>query len=306
MKLKIGTDCSGIEAPIQALNKLGIDYEHMFSSDIDKYARQSILANYTPNILYEDITKQRNLPKLDMYVCGFPCQPFSTSGSRLGSQDKRGNIFFNCISTIKQTKTNIFILENVKGIITVQNGEYFKKIQSTLKKLSDYRIYYWLLNTKDYGIPQNRERLFIVGTKKDILTKELNFPKKRKCKPIESYIDKKYTIKEKYCNTFERRKHLFNNGIFVSLGSLYDNSSPVNAKYSSTIITSPLWCIPMHRRATIKECLSLQGFPKQFKQVVSDSQMRKQIGNSMSVNVLELIFEEIFAKLGLSPPDQID
>lgn len=292
--IRIGTDCSGIEAPIQALIQMKIPFRHLFSSEIDKYARESIKANYSPEILFDDMTKERKLPKLDIYVCGFPCQPFSSVGKRLGSKDPRSNIFLHCVDTIINTSPTLFILENVKGIINIENGIYFEEIKKRLNNLSDYSIVYWILNTKDYGIPQNRERLYIVGIK-NIIKKNIQFPKKIKCRPIESYIDHSCNIKEKYSNTYKDKLFLFKKGVFVNVGNLFaESSAPVNPIYSSTLTTHPLWCVPMHRKATIKECLALQGFSKNFKQVVSDSQMRKQIGNSMSVNVLIAIFKEYF------------
>ncbi len=297
MIIKIGTDCSGIEAPIQALKQLNVQYSHEFSSEIDKYAIESIKANYDPKIIYDDMTVKRKLPHIDMYVCGFPCQPFSLAGNRLGLDDPRGNIFKYCIKTIEYTTPSLFILENVKGIITIDNGSYFQYIKNSLNKLKEYEISYFILNTKDYGIPQNRERLFIVGLNKSKIKKKLQCPKKTKCKPIKSYIDEKTTMTEEYCDTFKNKYHLFKNGTFVDIATLRQTSSIVNPNYSSTLSTQALWCIPKNRKATIKECLLLQGFPKNFKQIVSNSQMRKQIGNSMSVNVLKCLFKECFISL---------
>jgi DNA (cytosine-5)-methyltransferase 1 len=110
--LRIGTDCSGIEAPIEALKQLGIPFEHKWACEIDRFARTSILANYQPEIIYEDITKRDNseLPDIDIYVCGFPCQSFSLMGKKLGSNDPRGNIMMHCIDVIKKKQPSIFIL----------------------------------------------------------------------------------------------------------------------------------------------------------------------------------------------------
>ena len=300
MKIKIGTDCSGIEAPIQALHKLKVDYSHEFSSDIDDYARQSILANYNPKILYDDMTKKRNLPIIDMYICGFPCQPFSMSGEREGSQDKeKGNIFLYCIKTIKQTNPSLFILENVPGIISVEKGAYWKKVTSILAKLDKYSINWSILDTKDYGIPQSRKRLYIVGIKKSRMQKEFKFPKKIKCKPILDFIDKT----DKHKDTMESNRIENVNkykGIFIDLSFFKYINFDSNIDYSPCLNTrNYIWCVPMHRQANIKE-LSLQGFPKNFKQVVSNFQMKKQIGNSMSVNVLMHLFKECFRSLGWS------
>ena len=123
--LRIGTDCSGIEAPIQALRQLGIPHRHVWSSDIDKFCIQSIKSNYDPERLYGDpngpypdgdITKRDHstLPDIDLYVCGFPCQPFSIAGDRKGFEDKRGNVFWSCLDVIKVKQPKYFILENVK------------------------------------------------------------------------------------------------------------------------------------------------------------------------------------------------
>lgn len=298
MKLKIGTDCSGIEAPIQALLQLGIKFDHKFSSDIDKYARQSIEANYEPDTLFNDMTEDRKLPEVDIYVCGFPCQPFSTLGKRKGSRDPRGNIFLHCIEAIKKSKPILFILENVRGIITIEKGSYFSAIREQLGQLVDYEVHYWILNTKNYGIPQNRERLYIIGIKKEKLCSQLDFPETMECEPVENFIDYGTTCIDEYSPTYQKKYDQFKDATFVCLSSLYLNGSKVNPLYSSTIVAShATWCIPMHRKATIKECLQLQGFPITFKQVVSDTQMRRQIGNSMSVNVLMVIFDECFRSI---------
>lgn len=294
-QLRIGTDCSGIEAPIQALIQMKINYKHVFSSEINKFAIQSIRANYNPETLYQDMTIPRDLEPIDVYVCGFPCQPFSNSGLRLGHKDMRGNIFFNCVEVIQQTRPSIFILENVKGILSADNGNYIKKIRKCMDELSNYSVYYWVLNTKDYGIPQNRERLYIIGLDKSKTSHEINKPQKTICRPIESYIDRTCSETEVYTKMYEARKHIFETGTFVDVSNIRPEcKSKKKPEYSTCITSFPIWNVPMHRKATIKECLSLQGFPIDFIQVVSDAQMRKQIGNSMSVNVLIEIFKECF------------
>ena len=111
--LRIGTDCSGIEAPIQALKQLGIPFEHKWACEIDHYARRSILANYQPEIIYEDITKRNHseLPDIDIYVCGFPCQSFSLMGKKLGTSDPRGNIMMHCIDVIKKNCSTRWVIK---------------------------------------------------------------------------------------------------------------------------------------------------------------------------------------------------
>ena len=131
---KVGTDCSGIEAPIQALNKLSnkynITYSHEFSSEINKYAIKCIKENYTPKILFEDITKREihDIPNIDIYVSGFPCQPFSRANKFKTPIDPRLDLFKNCLDVIFHSQPKIFILENVKTLVTLDNGSYFKDI----------------------------------------------------------------------------------------------------------------------------------------------------------------------------------
>lgn len=295
MALTIGTDCSGIEAPIQALKQLKIPFIHKWSCEIDKHARESIKANYSPEVLYEDITEKRKLPNVDIYVCGFPCQTFSTAGKREGMNDPRGTIFYHCVKAIKQSQPKVFILENVKGLLSHDGGNTFRVIQNNLNKLKGYTVYHKVLNTRDYGIPQNRERVFIVGIRNQKGVFE--WPKKKKMKNIESYID--YKIKDRMnIPSFVKVNLQKSKGIFVDLQWVNINTLSHYNKYSPTLTAKGiLWCIPLQRKAAIKEKLSLQGFPKSFKQVVTDSQLSKQIGNSMSVNVLKALFLELFKVL---------
>lgn len=305
--LRVGTDCSGIEAPIQALGQLGIPFRHIFSSEIDKYCIKSIKANYNPEILFGDtengdirLRNNSSLPDIDLYVCGFPCQPFSAAGNRLGLEDKRGNIFMTCIDVIKCKTPKYFILENVKGILKNNKGKTWKVILSELEKLRDlgYQIHWKVLNTKDYGIPQNRERVFIIGIKDLVFNFE--WPEKTELDDIYNYIDNtdihsktipNYILKCNYLDKIPKYS------VFVDFG--FKNFYPKNAgEYTSCLLaghSSNLWCVKYNRFCNVKEWLSLQGFPTDFKQVVSNTQMKKQIGNSMSVNVLKEIFKKILA-----------
>ncbi len=292
MVLRVGTDCSGIEAPIQALKKLKINYNHEWSCEIDKYARESIKANYEPKLLFEDITKSRKLPNIDLYICGFPCQTFSMAGDRKGFGDPRGTIFYYCLKVIRTKKPKYFILENVKGLVNHDSGNSFKTILNCLNLLKIYDIYYKVLNTKDYGIPQNRERIFIIGINKS-LKQKFEFPKKKKMKDIKSFIDTSDKSKQawpNYCNkSISKSKGVFLDATFINLVS-----SKSYQTYSPTICTNGhMWCKTMKRKANKKEYLKLQGFPSSFKVVVSSRQIKRQIGNSMSVNVLVEIFKEL-------------
>lgn len=311
--IRIGTDCSGIEAPIQALIKynkyledLGkntIEFKHCFSSEIDKYCIQSIKANYKPDIIFDDI-KNRNIndvPDIDLYICGFPCQPFSIAGDKKGLNDVRGTIFWNCIELIKNKKPSYFILENVKGLLHINKGQVWNLMQNELNQLTEYNVKWKVLNTKDYGIPHNRDRLYIIGIKKNI-EKNFIFPNKfsfddKSLTPYD-FIDKDdskiHILKSKIFKNYIDK--LPDDAIFVDLAfaGMPNRKCLKSHEYVGCLNTvGLLWCKPMNRYANIKELLSLQGFPITFNKVVSTRQLKKQIGNSMSVNVLTEIFKNL-------------
>jgi DNA (cytosine-5)-methyltransferase 1 len=302
--LRIGTDCSGIEAPIEALKQLGIPFEHKWACEIDRFARKSILANYQPEIIYEDITKRNHseLPDIDIYVCGFPCQSFSLMGKKLGSNDPRCNIMMHCIDVIKKKTPNVFILENVKNFKFIEKGKPFNFLIDELACIVNeedeqlYNIYCDIYNTKDYGIPQNRERIYIIGIKSDILVNEYIKPECIEMNPLDDIIIDKTIYRQPIIKNKSLLKNLkkinYEIGYVVLTINYYyplKNICPtLTTQCSKTYLTS------YNRRLTTSECLLLQGFSKDFRQVVSNTQMYKQIGNSMSVNVLKVIFDKIF------------
>lgn len=200
--MKIGTDFSGIGAPEQALSLLGVNFETLFACEIDKYARESYKAIHPePKTFYNDITKRDHseIPQLNLYFAGFPCQSFSIAGKRAGWStdengeliDSRGNLFFDVAKFIKINQPKMFILENVKGLLSHDKGRTYQTItdiltngggtlngQISLDMFDDglgYHVYTQVLNTKDFGIPQNRERIFIVGFKE---FRDFSFPQK--------------------------------------------------------------------------------------------------------------------------------
>jgi len=302
-EIRVGTDCSGIEAPIQALKELGIPFRHVFSSEVDKYAIKSIKANYHPEIIFGDITNREmsKVPDIDLYVCGFPCQPFSQAGNRKGFDDNRGNVFFSCLDVIKNKKPKYFILENVKGLLWHDKRKTWNRILEELELLVEYNVDWKVLNTRDYGIPQNRERIFIVGIKKDVgyplkVFKCFSCGHKKHMNDIKLYIDdtdcKFDTIRPDVIKSDMLNK-IPTDAKFIDF-SFKKHHYPNSNKYCPCISAdSRMWCVPKHRYANIKELLSLQGFPTNFKQVVSRTQMKKQIGNSMSVNVLKCMLKDI-------------
>ena len=301
--LRIGTDCSGIEAPIQALLQLNIPFQHSFCCEKDKYALESIKSNYHPNKIYTDITKRKHalLPDIDMYVCGFPCQPFSLMGNKMGTEDSRSNIMYQCIKVIQKKLPKIFILENVKNFKFIENGTPFNYLITQLKNIKNknkeiaYNVTFDILNTKDYGIPQNRERIFIIGIRKDIQKQPYSSPEKLPMRNLDDFIiDKTICIYEKNSPVILKKLIKINH----EKNFVFPNSNYVNPTKNMTPTLSTRCDMFFHstykRYLTTKECLSLQGFPINLIQNVSKMQMYKQIGNSMSVNVLKVLFQKIF------------
>ena len=297
--LTIGTDCSGIEAPIEALKQMKVPFVHKWSCDNDKFVRMSIEANYKPEIMYEDITKRDNklLPDVDVYVCGFPCQPFSKAGALLGTKDARGNIMNYCIDVIKKKKPKLFILENVKNFKSIEEGIPFMFLKTELESMGLYNLDINVYNTKDYGIPQSRQRIYFVGIRKEIQHTQYQVPKHVKMKQLDDFIiDKrihnielsKYRasqIKDKYHVDLT---DLSGNFVISRLlvASMMEGLTP-------TLVRQSHYLVKYKRFLTPRECLMLQGFSKRFKIVVSKTQALNQAGNAMSVNVLKAIFRSV-------------
>jgi DNA (cytosine-5)-methyltransferase 1 len=287
--LKVGTDCSGLDTPLIALDNLNIPYTHIFSCEIDKYARKSLMANHNPIHLYTDITQRdnTNLPYVDLYIAGFPCQSFSSAGQRKGFNDERGQIFFHCLDAINTIQPKYFILENVKGLYHHDKGNTFKIILDELNK-TNYDIYHQILNAKDYNIPQSRPRIYIIGIRKD-LNKSFEFPKPV---PLTTTLNSIVDYTDMTQRPCQNRVKLVTDKLDISksfFGQEFINfHKRVNTEYAECVCASSMiYNGFIGRYANIKELLRLQGFPDDFKQVVSNAQMKKQIGNSMNVRVLE-------------------
>jgi len=219
--IKVGSDFSGVGAFDQAIMRLGIDYETVFACDMDKYARQTFIHNYGEPKYYPVNVYDREIPSesLDIYMTSPPCQAFSLAGKRLGKDDKRGILFFNSHEFIKENKPRYFIFENVKGLLSDDNGNTFQEWVNMLGGKSvngvpvlfpyedsvPYHIYWKVLNAKKYGVPQNRERVFIIGIR-DEEDNVFQFPKeehltKRLKDVLEKEVDEKYFLSQERINT---------------------------------------------------------------------------------------------------------
>jgi DNA (cytosine-5)-methyltransferase 1 len=230
--IKVGSDFSGVGAFNQALNRLGIDYKEVFACDMDKYARQTFIHNYGEPEYYPTNVYERDIPaeSLDVYMTSPPCQAFSLAGKRLGKEDKRGILFFNSHEFIQQNQPRFFIFENVKGLLSDDGGRTFSEWVNFLGGKSvngapvlfpyadsvEYHLYWKVLNAKHHGVPQNRERVFLIGIRDD-KDNNFSFPAeehltKRLKDVLESEVDEKYFLSQKMVDYLSTRSDNFNNG----------------------------------------------------------------------------------------------
>lgn len=219
--MKVGSDFSGVGAFDQALKRLGVNYETVFACDMDKYARDTFIHNYGEPKYYPTNVYDREIPSesLDIYMTSPPCQAFSLAGKRLGKDDKRGILFFNSHEFIQVNKPRFFIFENVKGLLSDDGGKTFQEwinmlggksvnglpVLFPLDEAVPYHLYWKVLNAKHHGVPQNRERVFLIGIRDDA-DNSFQFPKdehlsKRLKDVLENDVDDKYFLSDE---TIER------------------------------------------------------------------------------------------------------
>lgn len=292
--------------------------ECVFASEWDKKCQDVYEKNF--NIKpYGDITKidAKDIPSHNLLCAGFPCQAFSISGKRLGFNETRGTLFFDVARIVKFHKPEVIFLENVKNFLKHDNGKTINVVRSTFEDLN-YNVFYSLLNSSNYGIPQSRERIYIVAFRKDLNIREFSFPK-----PINksvSLID--FLLPDKLTNEFIiKRKDIFleNNkkvqkDIFgdypqktlrvgyVNKGgqgeriySPFGHSIALTAYGGGVGSKTGLYLINKKiRKLAPRECARISGFPDNFKIHENKSVCYSQFGNSVVVNVVRLIAEKIF------------
>ena len=175
--LRVGTDCSGIEAPLHALQQLGVPHTHVFSSEICPTVRRQLLANHKPQILYEDVIARDNssAPYVDLYVAGWPCQGNSTLGKRRGLADPRTRVIWSLLDYIHKQRPKVVVLENVANALHIDRGEQFNGVRSSLED-AGYFVHWRILCPKDVGVPMHRRRLYIVAVRKDVQHAVQNAP----------------------------------------------------------------------------------------------------------------------------------
>ena len=286
----------GIRIPFE---ELGGDC--VFSSEWDKFSQQTYEANFG-EIPHGDITEidAKDIPKHDLLVGGFPCQAFSQAGLKKGFKDTRGTMFFEIARILDHHKPKAILLENVKGLRGHDKGNTFKTIISILNELGYQTLESTVLNAKHFGLPQNRERIFIVGYKKHV---NFQFPQPpmintRLGDILDKKIPDKYTISDRLWEGAQRRKEKYKEKGYGFGYSLFNKES----KYTSTISAryykdgAEIWIDQGKknpRKLTPNEARKLQGFPEGFIIPVSDGQAYKQFGNAVPVPVIRAIAERM-------------
>jgi len=265
----------------------------VFSSDIDKFAQDSYEANFGERP-YGDITQihETDIPDHDILFAGFPCQPFSIIGHMKGLNDIRGTLFFDIARILKEKKPRAFILENVKQLVGHDKGKTLKIILQSLKDLG-YHVQYSVLNALDYGLPQKRERIVIVGHTEPIL---FTYPEPiRPYKPLseilETAVDKKFLASD-YIR--EKRKSSHTSSYYPSIWHENKSGNICSYPYSCALRAGASYnylLVNGERRLTPREMLRLQGF--------SDGQARKQAGNAVPVNVIKAVAQKLLPYIAM-------
>lgn len=281
-----------------------IGAETVFSSEWDAAAQKTYAENFG-EVPYGDITKIKpeEIPSFDILLAGFPCQPFSQAGKKLGLADTRGTLFFDIAKIVEYHRPRVVFLENVKRFKSHDGGRTFETVKGVLEQLG-YTVNAQVLNARDFGLPQNRERIYIIAFLGET---EFSFPKPSGIKTklddiLEKNVPEKYTISDKLWAGHQRRKKEHaekGNGFgYAIFNEESEYTSTISARYykdGSEILIEQKGKNP--RKLTPREAARLQGFPDTFRLPVSDNQVYKQFGNSVAVPVIMALAKEVLKSL---------
>ena len=302
----------------------GKELKTVFVSEWDESAQKTYKANFTDDFeIAGDITKisEDDIPDFDICLAGFPCQAFSLAGQRKGFKDdykgmSRGTLFFDVARICEKKKPKVIFCENVKGLTIHDKGRTFDIIKNTLREIG-YEPFEDILNSKDFGVPQNRERIYIVAFRKDIAPKEFIFTtptdsSKRIKDILEGPVPAKYYLSECYMQTLRNHKarhaakgHGFGYeirdwddvaGAIVCGGMGRERNLIIDKRQTDLTPTTHIKGEINKdgiRKMTPREWARLQGFPDNYKLVLADVHLYKQFGNSVTVPVIRAIAEKV-------------
>ena len=306
-------------------NAFGKSVETVFVSEWDEYAQKTYRANYQDDFdIAGDITQidEKDIPEFDICLAGFPCQAFSLAGKRMGFDDDykgmcRGTLFQDVVRICEYHKPKVIFCENVKGLTIHDKGRTFKVIKNAFEQIG-YDVYDKVLNSKDFGVPQNRERIYIVAFRKDIDSSDFEFPVGHNSDTTirdimeDQEVSVKYYLSTTYIDTLRRHKERHaakGNGFGYEIRDLDGKAGAIvcggmgrernliidNRLTNFTPITHIKGEVNREgiRKMTPREWARLQGFPDDFKLELADTHLYKQFGNSVTVNVIEAIAENI-------------
>ena len=308
--MKVAGFFSGVGGIELGFEQVGFDV--IYSNEIDKNAAKTFLKNNNSKLVVDDIynVKSNDIPNVDIIVGGFPCQAFSIAGYRKGFEDERGEVFFQLARIIKDKMPRVIFIENVKNLVSHDNGNTFKVIKETLENYG-YYLKTMVLNASEYGnIPQNRERVYIIG----FLNKDdfENFDKIERLelkKSISDIFDFNKKFDEKYY--YRKEKNIFYDELekeITKKNTLYqwrrkyvrENKSNLCPTLTANMGTGghnvPLVLTKYGiRKLTPKECFLFQGYPSNFElpENLAQSHLYKQAGNSVVVPVIKRLAENI-------------
>lgn len=288
MKFKFIDLFAGIGGFHLAMHRLG--GECVFASEIDEHARKTYEANYKTispklfdnNLFNKDIRTitPKDLPDFDILCAGFPCQPFSQAGYKRGFDDnhnsERGNLFFNIAEILEAKKPKAFFLENVRGLVTHDEGKTFKIIRDIIENELGYSFYYKIVHASDYGLPQLRPRAFMVGFRDEDFMKNFSFP---------STIPLKFNMSDVWGAKCTR-----DIGFTIRVGGRGSNITD-RRNWDNYSVDGEL------KRLSYVEAKKMQGFPDNFEFPVSPTQAIKQLGNSVAVDAVEIVAKNILLHL---------
>ncbi len=306
-------------------NAFGEGIETVFVSEWDKYAQKTYSENFKDDFsIAGDITQidAKDIPDFDICLAGFPCQAFSLAGARKGFDDDykgmcRGTLFLDVARICEEHKPKVIFCENVKGLVIHDKGRTFKIITKTFEDLG-YKVFYKVLNSKDYGVPQNRERIYIVAFRNDIHSDNFTFPEPTDTNKVladiieEQEVSVKYYLSTVYLDTLRKHKARHaakGNGFGYEIRDLQGIAGAIvcggMGRERNLIIDNRLTnFVPVTkikgevnregiRKMTPREWARLQGFPDNYKLALADVHLYKQFGNSVTVPVITAIAKQI-------------